>query len=54
MGVTFAQGIINGPLMSRQITFLVDTGATWLSLQPQAITSLALMSSPVIKPKSSR
>ena len=42
MGVTFAQGIINGPLMSRQITFLVDTGATWLSLQPQAITELGL------------
>ena len=42
MGVTFAQGIINGPLMSSQLTFLVDTGATWLSLQPQTITELGL------------
>ena len=42
MGKTFARGIINGRSASLEFSFLVDTGATWLSLSSDAITELGL------------
>ena len=43
MGKTFANGVINGRAASQDFSFLVDTGATWLTLPPQAITRLELV-----------
>lgn len=42
VGKTFARGVINGPSDSGEFTFLVDTGATWLTLPPEAIAELQL------------
>ena len=42
MGKTFAQGVINSRSASLEFSFLVDTGATWLTLPPEAIAELQL------------
>ena len=42
MGKTFARGVINGQSASLEFSFLVDTGATWLTLPPTAIAELEL------------
>lgn len=42
MGKTFAQGVINSRSASLEFSFLVDTGATWLTLPPDAIAELQL------------
>ena len=42
MGKTFAGGVVIGRAVSQEFSFLVDTGATWLTLPPEAITRLDL------------
>ena len=42
MGITYARGSIAGKADMREYIFLVDTGATWLSLPPETITELEL------------
>ncbi|MCE2500763.1 MAG: hypothetical protein J4G13_07860 [Dehalococcoidia bacterium] len=42
MGVTYARGSITGKSGSRPYEFLVDTGATWLSIPPADIGVLEL------------
>lgn len=42
MGVTFANGRIDGGFGSRHYTFLVDTGSTWMTLPQTEIDQLGL------------
>ena len=42
MGVTYARGSITGKSETREYVFLVDTGATWVSIPEADIDALGL------------
>ena len=42
VGKTFARGVINGRSTSLEFSFLVDTGATWLTLPRRPLPSWSL------------
>ena len=42
MGITYARGSITGRTETREYDFLVDTGATWLSIPQADIDALLL------------